>query len=436
MGQTRSLLKPLHAGTLDQDQLKTALLRKIHAGFATQQASGRDALLSLLLHVEDHTDLLSITPGTSHWGRKAGNTLVEGLIALARFHADWLQTLGTWQPSGRDPRAQFHSLLRHLLARYDVPHFMDVVWFRGDDAEAYRQQTWFQHIGSGQNIRSADLPLALSKKQAHHFLLAADHYTAEQALRFAQVLGHGGDTALAQTLIDTRLGRILENEPFWNTVVLFFIRLPELSLERVGPIVNYIYHQKFLRDGDEDPPDPNFSMSSRSLPKLLNYVKRWEERWTREALQAPVKARDKTRRKFSHFACEEKDERTGNTLLWSIQELKTARSLAKEGEDMKHCVASYSSKLGDTSIWSLQVRDGERTRRVMTVAIDNEECRVTQAKGRFNVSPDKEFDRQQLDGNQLRSTGKLNSGDRRFLGRSREILVSWLEREGIGYSRL
>lgn len=61
---------------------------------------------------------------------------------------------------------------------------------------------------------------------------------------------------------------------------------------------------------------------------------------------------------------------------------------------------------------------------------------VTQAKGHFNVSPDKEFDRQQLDGNQLRSTGKLNTNDRRFLGRSREILVSWLEREGIGYCRL
>ena len=72
----------------------------------------------------------------------------------------------------------------------------------------------------------------------------------------------------------------------------------------------------------------------------------------------------------------------------------------------------------------------------MTVAIDNDECVVTQARGRFNVSPDKEFDRQQLDGNQLRNTGKLNSGDRRFLGRSREILVSWVEREGIGYTRL
>lgn len=179
-------------------------------------------------------------------------------------------------------------------------------------------------------------------------------------------------------------------------------------------------------------------MKSRSLPKLLGFVKTWEQRWTREALLQPIKPKDKSKRKFAHFECEEKDERSGRTLLWSIQELTSARALAKEGSEMNHCVASYSSKLGDMSIWSVQVRDEEsgRTRRVMTVSVDNEECTVTQAKGRFNVSPDKEFDRQQLDGGGLRDTGKLNSAERGYLGRGREILVTWLEREGIGYSRL
>jgi hypothetical protein len=48
---------------------------------------------------------------------------------------------------------------------------MDVVWLRGDD-EAPSQQGWFIHLGNGQNIRRADLPLTLSKKQARHFLSA------------------------------------------------------------------------------------------------------------------------------------------------------------------------------------------------------------------------------------------------------------------------
>jgi hypothetical protein len=435
MGQTRDLLAAIHAGQLREGELKTALLKKIHIGFTALTNNGRDALLALLLHIEGETDLLSIAPGTSRWGRREGNTLVEGLVALAHHYAHWLQPVDHWRPQSREPRTQFGQLARHLMARYEVPTFMDVVWFRSDE-EARRQQAWFVHLGAGQNIRRADLPLVLSKKQAHHFLSAPEHYTVEEALRRAQVLGHGGNEALADALIKTRLGRSFSDEAFWNSVVLFFVRLNDLDLERVGPIVNYIYHQKFLRDGDEAPPDPNFSMKSRSLPKLLKHVKAWEERWTREALLQPIQPKDKSKRKFSHFECEEKDERSGRMLLWSIQELTTARALAKEGDEMNHCVASYSSKLGDLSIWSLQVRDGERTRRVMTVSIDNEECTVTQAKGRFNVSPDKEFDRQQLDGGGLRDTGKLNGKERGYLGRGREILVAWLEREGIGYSRL
>ncbi len=436
MGKTRDLLAAMHAGRLREDEVKTALLKKIHGGFSILDNAGRDALLDLLLHLESHADLLNMAPGTSRWGRRPGNTLIEGLIALARHYVHWLAPIKTWRPQSRDARAQFNQLARHLLARYPVPTFMDAVWFRGGDDEALRQQTWFIHLGDGHNIRRSDLPLILSKKQAHHFLFAPEHYTVAEALRRAQVRGHGGSEPLAAAIISTRLGRSFADEAFWNTVVLFFIRLDDLDLERVGPIVNYIYHHKFLRDGDEAPPDPNFSMKSRSLPKLLALVKTWEQRWTREALLQPIKPRDKSKRKFSHFACEEKDERSGRTLFWSIQELSTARALAKEGDEMKHCVASYSSKLGDLSIWSLQVRDGEHTRRVMTVSIDNEECTVTQAKGRFNVSPDKEFDRQQLDGGGLRDTGQLNSTERSYLGRGREILVAWLEREGIGYSRL
>lgn len=151
-----------------------------------------------------------------------------------------------------DPRAQFSQLARYLFARYTVPAFMDVVWFRGDD-EAPRQQGWFIHLGNGQNIRRADLPLTLSKKQTHHFLSAPKHYTAEEALRRAQALGHGGSELLADALISTCLGRSFADEAFWNTIVLFFIRLNDLDIERVGPIANYIYHHKFLRDGDEAP---------------------------------------------------------------------------------------------------------------------------------------------------------------------------------------
>ena len=105
---------------------------------------------------------------------------------------------------------------------------------------------------------------------------------------------------------------------------------------------------------------------------------------------------------------------------------------------MRHCVANYTDRLRQTSIWSLQVRAGDRTHRVMTIAIDNEHCIVTQARGRFNADLDRANDEREAaggDGVPPGAKGKLNSTDRFFLQRSYKILRFWLEREGIAYSQ-
>lgn len=84
---------------------------------------------------------------------------------------------------------------------------MDSVWFM-DDSQSARRQIWFAHIGAGLNIRTADLPLLLTKRMAHVFPQAPSHYLADEALRWAQVLGQGGDTDLADAINATRLGAV------------------------------------------------------------------------------------------------------------------------------------------------------------------------------------------------------------------------------------
>ena len=76
-------------------------------------------------------------------------------------------------------------------------------------------------MGSGQNIRTADLPLVLSKSMAHVFAEAPGDLTATEALRWAQVVGQEGSEVLAQAVIATELGRSFADESFWSTVVSF-----------------------------------------------------------------------------------------------------------------------------------------------------------------------------------------------------------------------
>ena len=64
-----------------------------------------------------------------------------------------------------------------------------------------------------------------------------------------------------------------------------------IDLDLIDPIVEYIQLQKFTSQqitepgGQvlmEDPPEPNFSMKSRSVNKLLDLVEAWQTRLSRE----------------------------------------------------------------------------------------------------------------------------------------------------------
>ena len=407
---------------------------------STRTAGG--ALEELLLHVEGRSELLSTAWGSARLGRRPGNALVDGLIALAHWHQHWVHAPSAWRPGGRSQALQFAPLVRHLLARYDVPAFMDMVWFRGHGAEARRQQGWFVHIGAGANIRTADVPLRLTRRMAHHFLQAPGDCTVEQALRWGQVLGQMGSPDRVAAVNATRLGRSFEHEEFWSTVVHYLVRQPHLDLSLIRPVVDYIHYRRFVpqetiganrRIEWGTPPEPHFSMKSRSLPKLLRQVKRWQASWLEDE-PAPHAPWDLRRRRHAHFYHEEVDEPTGRVLEWSIQELATARALANEGEAMSHCSASYSSKLGQMSLWSIQVREGASTRRIMTVAVDNERRVVTQARGRYNSNPEREIGVPDEEWDGSRDRGWLNARDRDYLRRSYRILQLWLEQEGIVYA--
>jgi hypothetical protein len=69
---------------------------------------------------------------------------------------------------------------------------MDQAWFETDLKKAQTWQSWWIHIGTGGNIRRAGTPIRLTKRMAHVFPRAAER-TIPQNLRWAQVVGMGGN---------------------------------------------------------------------------------------------------------------------------------------------------------------------------------------------------------------------------------------------------
>jgi hypothetical protein len=361
---------------------------------AQESPQTRAAFHQLLQQVSVDSGVVSSQPVIGQYGWQAGNSFVDGLLALARHSQNWIRPAAAWKPQTHNPRRQFASLARHLFVEWPVPSFMDSVWFLGNGREAVRRQGWFRHIGSGQNIRTADLPLPYTKRMAHHFLQAPADCTVEAALRWGQILGLGGSERLVRAVIGTRLGTDYQNDDFWATVLQFLIANPMLDLAHVGPIIDYIHQQRFVSQDvfvapgvveRRDPAQPNFTMKGRTPASLLRQV----EAWHRTLAKSAQPKAEWPRSEIDGFEFVEGAERGGNLKIWTITELLSTKALVAEGRKMKHCVATYahSCASGACSIWTLEAETFEGRAKILTVEVQNQARLICQARGKCNMLP-------------------------------------------------
>ena len=366
--------------------------------------------------------------------------LASALSQLARHRADWCRPLADWRPETYKQREQFSSLARHLLARYEVPTTMDSAFFHGDTPTAHEQQEWFKHVGFGQNIRTAGAPISLTKRAAHLFpQMGNKHHTVTQALRQAQVAALGGNKRLSWTIGWSSIGRTLEREEFWLSVVHFFVNNhPMLSHTYVEPIIDYLRHQKYEKqrviqaDGSQvegPPPQPNYSMKGRSADKLLRQVDDWHAQLS-GLENMPLKTWAPCG--LNEFTYRETDQKINRPIEWSVHELVTSAQLGVEGRVMHHCVGSYADRChsGERAIWSIRVVDLETEEpermHVLTVAVDPKKRTVTEARGKYNLKP--------FDGKRVSKKRSANGLYLHLLRVSARIPRMWMDREGLTHA--
>lgn len=292
---------------------------------------------------------------------------------------------------------QFGSLARHLLARYDVPEFLDAAWWVGFSPEGMLYQSWFKHIGRGENIRTAaDLPIPLTKRMAHHLLHSPPEIGILGAIRFAQVRGMGGDERLARSILATRIGTDFERDEFWVSVIRWLTAHPALDYIHHGPIIDYLHDQRFVpsvpnpfsrvrgqpRQRLLKPPQPNLSMTGRTPESLLRSVEAWHKEVASRRLGVSIRWKPTGIAPLVYEVGEGKDRR-----VYEVAELICTEELEDEGQAMGHCVATYWQlcQLGQSSIWSLTVEDASsRVERLLTLEVRNRERRIVQARGKLN----------------------------------------------------
>jgi hypothetical protein len=380
------------ASTARREFAKGTIDRAIRRALAATAGKPRRAFAGLLWVVQSRSEMLRPARYIGRTEADRVERLVLGLLALVGHRKHYLRPVETWVPQGAGPLPQFSSLAHHLLADYPVPPVLLSAWFRGTDWDARQQQGWFKHVGLGKSLRTAGLPIWLTRRMAHAFAHAPAQFPIEFALRWAQVRGLGGSDELARAVAATRLGRDFDNDEFWISVIHFLRNTIRLDPARVGPIIEYLHDQKFEAQrviiGDDTevylgPAQPDLSVKGRTLASMWRQVAEWEAR--RRSAQPERRVIRWGRSGVGEYRTEDREGRT-----WEIRELLDSDALAAEGKAMKHCVATYTESCarGLSSIWSLG-REGPGGReRLVTIEVSPRTREVVQAKARCNEEPD------------------------------------------------
>ncbi|MDB5331926.1 MAG: hypothetical protein JWP03_3077 [Phycisphaerales bacterium] len=316
---------------------------------------------------------------------------IGAMSRLARCESRWLRDPVEFSARTYNAARQLGELARHLLARWPVPKFFDSAWGERS-TDAHRE--WFIHVGAGGNLRTAEgLPFPLTKMMAHHAMLAPDDSSIVPALRWGQVLALGGSERLARAVIGTSLRDAQADEPFWLSVIQFFVDNPMLDPQQVGPIVDWIHNQRFIGEPQRivngvaqggEIPQPNLSMKGRTVESVLRCV----ERWHRELNRSPIKGT------LLWPPCgipgyERIEGTEGSERIVRIDEIVTSADLLQEGRIMRHCVASYARTCarGAAAIFSLKIDHGAGLDRRLTIEVNVRSKCIVQARGRCNAMP-------------------------------------------------
>ena len=173
---------------------------------------------------------------------------------------------------------------KHSIGKYTVPAFLAASWYATDDPFAEKKRDWFVAHARGVSFRSLDLPIDMTRKMEHIFLMSRDHLAIEHAMRRAELLALGAPDELVQSVLATRSATDLGNGAFWQTVWMFLIaNAGAIDLAQVGPVIDFVQairHERVAVETPDgivlrDPPQPSFSMKGRTVQSMLRLMQEW-----------------------------------------------------------------------------------------------------------------------------------------------------------------
>jgi hypothetical protein len=291
---------------------------------------------------------------------------IQAIYNMVQFRTWWIQDLFEWKPRSKQIQLQLKELTSYLFCKYKVPDFL----YKGFYSSSLLYVEWFIHLGTGRRVRELNkMPIPFTQKMGHYFLQAPARLTITEAIRFAQVRGLGGDERIADRIALSWLGyKSYDDESFWERFVQILVNGGMFNHAKIGELIDYVREMKRI--------DSGYQLKGRTLHSLLKQSNEWHKK---SAYMATLQYWQSCG--IEGFRHEKHD---GDIV---VEELISTKELVREGQAMKHCVATYAHLCakGRTAIYSFKkYTQGMLMESLATIEVNLFSKRIVQAKGKMN----------------------------------------------------
>lgn len=292
---------------------------------------------------------------------------VPAVVRLAAYAHHWLRSPEDWQPDAdAEPSLQWADLLRHLLARYSVPSFLDAAW-QGWGPLIHLERDCWCALAQGRSLREVDgFPRSVSSRLLHAALTRGQGRNLVEAIWLAQLSCLGASPSLEKAVMSSRVPMELGAHACWKRLAEKFAAGSDVLAAHFDLVADTLaVVQNHRGPGQVEqllrlPLEVLISHSIRFTTRLLqaNGHLLTEAQVRNAAEKAELK-----KLSFSRWqpwlGGEPFASRIGNVrghATWRIEELHSVDTLQEEGRAMNHCVHRYAHRCraGSSAIFSVR----------------------------------------------------------------------------------
>ncbi len=335
------------------------------------------------------------TRSTLFTDAESANLNVHVYVRIAGYAEQWINAPKDWNPKPNlNSKEQFHSLLKHLFCKYDMPNFFNSVWLETGSLTT-EDRDLFCNLAQGGSLRQLVAHKDFTKKSAHWMMQAPDELSVPQAVQWGKVRALGGDDsralAIAKACGSDTVSNITTDSCWTRFLQLCVHSKRELGSIEIEMLIDYLSYAK----ADSFRREKVFSLDKMTLQLI---EKQSQTMWN-ELTEMGVKTglfesvdlnNRKTRKNLISMAritwrsCQDVVALQSDD--WALYELCSLGELAVEGREMSNCVKTYADHCyhGSCSIWTLRRIKQDKTYPSATIAINRNSKKITEARGTAN----------------------------------------------------